>query len=138
MIDADTATARWVRVSMSAWRLVLTGRIVALVFWQRADFNDLGAPDGHAGVSDPGFYWLAADRPLEAVPLFEVSKPTARDWARARALAARAYFDRNGPEAGTRHADQALRREHVETELRREAGQLLRRSRWWQQELLRE
>src|SRR4051794_3929715 len=106
MIDADTTTAGWVRVSTSAWGLVLAGRIVALVFCQRADIAAVGAPDGHASVSDPRFYWLAADRPLEAVPLFEVSNPTARDWAHARALAARAYFDRNRPEPGTRHADQ--------------------------------
>src|SRR3954471_3038334 len=120
MIDADTTTARWVRVSTSAWGLVLAGRMVALVFWQRADVTDLGAPDGHASVSGPRFYWLGAHRPLEAVPLFEVSTPTARDWARARALAARAYFDRNGPEPGIRHADQALRRDHEGTELWRE------------------
>ena len=109
--QADTTTSSWVQITTSAFGLVLAGRVVVLVYWQ----------GGRAGSSEPGFSWLPTERPAEPVQLFVAINPTVRDWARARALAERAHARdvRDDPE-------------------RREAAELLRRSPWWQRELLRE
>lgn len=91
-IEAEPITLDWVAVGTSAFGLVFTGQIVALVYWQGADVAELDGPRGDPVVTDAGFSWVPADRPWEHVYLFQAPNPAEADWGRARELAARAYF----------------------------------------------
>jgi hypothetical protein len=134
---AEMSTLRWVPVGASACGLVLAGRIIALVYWQGPDAADLGQPGDRPIATCPGFSWLPVDRPSEPMHLFEAPDPAAGDWERARELAALGYFDLAAPQPRTGQQDHACEANDISA-LRREAAELLRRSPWWQRELLRE
>ena len=125
-LHAEMTTLRWVPVGASACGLVLAGRMIALVYWQGPDAAE---PGEHRVATPPGFSWLPVDRPSEPAHLFAAPKPAAADWDHARELAVLGYVDLTAPPA--READDI-------SALRREAAELLRRSPWWQRELLRD
>lgn len=138
-INAEPITLQWVSVGAGAFGLVLAGHIVALVYWEGPDVAELGGPGGEPVVTDAGFSWVPVDRPWEHFYLFETSNPGEGDWARAREFAARAYLEWTEAHCRLTRHDPARRVEADDTaELRREARQLLRRSQWWRDELLRE
>jgi hypothetical protein len=85
-------SSRWVQVGVNACGLVLADRVVAFVCWRRGDADDVS----QAGGGAHGFWWFSPARPSQFLPLFEVSVPTAGDWVRARALAARAHVEDAG------------------------------------------
>jgi hypothetical protein len=143
--EVQPITLNWVAVGAGAFGLVLADHIAALVYW---DGPDLG---GSGAVAGAGFSWVAADQPWEHRYLFVAFNPTDADWARARELAAQAYFEYAATEStpGTRErrragtasqsrsdGSQAARRR--DAELRREAAELLSRAPWFQKERLRE
>jgi hypothetical protein len=133
-IDAGRIMLEWVAVGTGAFGLVFSGHIVALVYWEGADVAERG---GEPVVTDAGFSWVPADRPWQHFYLFATPNPAEGDWAQARALAARAYFE--WTDKTMEHDDPARRDETDETaELRREAGEFLSRSQWWRDPLLRE
>ena len=122
-IDAMPIMVGWVAVGERACGLVFAGRIAALVYWQPAQLTEAGA---EPMVCNAGFSWVPVDLPVDHFFLVEAPDPDEADWARARELAASAYLDWMRREAG------------YTAELRREAAELLSRSRWWQDEQLRE
>jgi hypothetical protein len=128
-IDTGRIMLEWVAVGKDACGLVLSEHIVALVYWEDADVAE---QDGEPVVTDAGFSWLPTDRPWEHFHLLAAPAPDAGGWAHARSLAAHAYL----PWADARWMlahDHAARRDETEddtAELRREAAEFLRRSRW--------
>jgi hypothetical protein len=132
-IDTGRITLDWVAVGRGAFGLVLSGHIVALVYWEGADVAELG---GEPVVTDAGFSWVPADRPWEHFYLFATPNPGEADWPQARALAARAYFEWTDARWMMEYDDPARRDETAE--LRREAGEFLSRSQCWRDPLLRE
>jgi hypothetical protein len=121
-IDARPSIPQWVAIGARAFGLVVAGRIVALVYWQAVQEAERGESSG----VDAGFAWVPADLPVDHFFLFPATNPAEGDWARARELAAGAYLE-------------WMRRETDYTaELRCEAAELLSRSRWWQNEQVRE
>jgi hypothetical protein len=130
---AQTAAPRWVPAGASACGLLLARHIVALVYWHGPDAADLGEPV----ATRAGFAWVAVDRLAEPVHLFEAPNPATADWARARELAALGYLDLTAPQPMTDQEDHAGDAAEMSA-LRREAAELLRRSPWWQRELLRD
>ena len=131
-IEPDRTTLDWVAIGTGAFGLVLFGHIVALVYWEGADVAEA---DGEPVVTEPGFSWVPADRPWEHFYLFAVPSPDEDGWAQARALAARAYLEWDDSWSPMEQDDSARRAETAE--LRREAGEILSRSRWWQDPRLR-
>jgi hypothetical protein len=125
-INAEPSSLDWAQVGAWTFGLVFAGRIVALVYWQGAEVADLGGPDVALVARDAGFAWVPADLPVDHFFLFEAPNPAEDDWIRARALTAEAYLGWR-----RREADRTA-------ELRSEAAELLRRSRWWRDERLRE
>jgi hypothetical protein len=124
-IDGGPSSLHWVAVGARASGLVFAGRIVALLYWQGAQPAELGEP-GVPAVGDAGFSWVPTDVPVDRFFLFGAPNPAEGDWARARELAAGAYLE-------------WMRREADRTaELRKEAVELLSRSRWWRDERVRE
>jgi hypothetical protein len=89
-INAPPITLAWVAVGERAFGLVCAERIVALVYWEPANVAEQA---GDPAVTEAGFSWVPTDLPWEHVYLFEASAPCEGDWARARELAARAYFE---------------------------------------------
>lgn len=85
-------TLSWVAVGGSAFGLVYLERIVALVYWERADVAELGGPGGDPVVTDAGFSWVPVDQPWEHFYLFEAPDPRDGAWEQARVQAAHAYF----------------------------------------------
>jgi hypothetical protein len=137
-IDAKPITLDWVAVGPGAFGLVWDGRIMALVYWERAGVAQRSGPGGEPVVTDPGFSWVPVDLPWEHFYLFQAPNPVEGDWARARELAARAYFEWTEARSRIEREHPARPRETDDAELRREAAELLRGSEWWQEELLRE
>jgi hypothetical protein len=87
----ETAVSSWVEIGVNACGLVLGDRLVVLVCWRG---DGVAAPDRSGGrAPSPGFWWFSPDRPSLLLSVFEAQAPTAGDWVRARALAARAYFE---------------------------------------------
>jgi hypothetical protein len=117
-IDTALSSLDWVAVGERACGLVFAGRIVALVYWQGTGVAERGEP--------AGFSWLPADLPVDRFFLLPAANPAEGDWRRARELAVGAYL-----EWMRRDADYTA-------ELRREAAELLGRSRWWRDEGVRE
>ena len=121
-IDRERTMSDWIPIGAGAFGLVLSGQIVALVYWQDGDVTE-------PALSDPGFSWVPADRPWEHFHPVAVPNPGEGDWAHARAPAARAYFE--WAEASWRlEPDDPSRRDEAEetAELRREAAEFLSRS----------
>ena len=93
---AEPITLNWVAVGERAFGMVFSGRIVALVYWESTDVAETGGPGGEPVVTDAGFAWVPADLPWEHFYLFQAPNPAESDWARARELAARAFFEWTG------------------------------------------
>jgi hypothetical protein len=125
-IDAGPGSMDWVAVGTRACALVFGGRIATVVYWQGADGVQPGDCSGVRPVSDAGFWWVPAELPVDRFFLFHAPDPAESDWVRARELAANAYLEWRLEEAGRT------------AELRREAAELLSRSRWWHDDRMRD
>ena len=88
-IDPERIMLDWVAVGTGAFGLVVSGHIVALLYWKGADVAEFG---GEPVVTDAGFSWVPADHPCEHFYLVATPNPGEDEWGQARALAARAYF----------------------------------------------
>jgi hypothetical protein len=125
-IDAGPGTLEWVALGTRACGLVFAGRIVAVVYWHGAEDAELREHSGAPDVGEAGFSWVPADLAVDHFVLFEAPNPQESDWIRARELAAGAYSEWTLQEASRT------------AELRREAAELLSRSRWWRNERMPE
>ena len=125
-IDAGPNSLEWVALGTRACGLVSAGRIVALVYWLGTDDAALDEGSVLPAVGEAGFFWVPAGLPVDHFSLFKAPNPAESDWVRARELAARSYLEWTLQEAG-----------HL-AELRREAAELLSRSRWWHEDRIRE
>ena len=93
-ITTPSITLAWVAVGEAAYGLVLGGRVVALVYWERANVAEL---DGDPVVTDAGVLWVPTELPWEHYYLFAAPSVSDEDWVRAREQAARAYFGWTAP-----------------------------------------
>jgi hypothetical protein len=99
------APTGWVQIGVNACGLVLLDRVVAILDWRRCDAADVSRTNGDAHGFSRGFWWFSPERPSRPLALFESRIPTARDWAQARALVARAHSDEADLQIAMGHPD---------------------------------